>query len=54
MEDIQSAIVREYNVRLSCDRHLILLFGFVCDVFMNIRGVESVYHMNCPSCGSHV
>ena len=54
MEHNQSEIVPEYNGRLSCDRHLKLLFGDVCGMFMNIRGDEPVYHVNCPNCGSHV
>jgi len=45
--------VPEYNGRLSCDRHLKLLFGVVCGMFMNI-GDEPVYHVNCPNSGSHV
>jgi len=36
MEHNQSEIVPEYNGRLSCDRHLKLLFGFVCGMLMNI------------------
>jgi hypothetical protein len=54
MEHNQSAIVPECNGRLSCDRHLILLFGFVCSLFVNVRGDEPVHHVNCPSSGSHV
>jgi hypothetical protein len=54
MEHNQSEIVSEYNGSLSCDRHLKLLYGVVCGVFMNTRGDESVYHVNCCSSGSHV
>jgi hypothetical protein len=38
MEHNQSDVVPEYDGRLSCDRHLKLLFGVVCGMFMNIRG----------------
>jgi hypothetical protein len=54
MEHVQSEIGPEYNGSLSCDRHLKWLFGVVCGLFMNIRGDEPVYHVNCPSSGSHV
>jgi hypothetical protein len=54
MEHVQSEIVPEYNGRLSCNRLLKLLFGVVCGMFMNVRGVEPVYHLKCSSCGSHV
>ena len=54
MEQNQSEIVPEYNGRLSCDRHLIFLFGVVRGLVMKIRGDEPVYHVNCPRCGSHV
>jgi hypothetical protein len=42
MEHVQSEIVPEYNGSLSCDRHLKLLLGLVCGLFMNIRGDEAV------------
>jgi len=54
MEHYQSEIVPECNGSLSSDRHLKLLFGVVCGMFMNIRGDESVYHVNCSSSGSHI
>ena len=54
MEHNESEIVPEYNGSLSCDRHLKLLFGVVCGLFMNIRGDEPVYHVNCSICGSYV
>jgi len=54
VEHNQSEIVPEYSGSVSCDRHLKLLFGVVCGMFMNIRGDESVYHLNCSSSGSHV
>jgi hypothetical protein len=50
----QSEVVPEYNGSLSCDKHLKLLFGVVCGMFMNIRGDESVCHVNCCSSGSLV
>jgi len=53
-EHNQSEIVPEYNGRLSCERHVKLLFGVVCGTFMNMRGDEPVYHVNCPNSGSHV
>jgi hypothetical protein len=40
MEHNHSKIVCEYNGSLSCDRHLKLLFGVLCGVFMNIRGMN--------------
>jgi len=54
MELNQSEMVPEYNDRLSCDRHVKLLFGVICGMFMNIRGDEPVYYVNCPSSVSDV
>ena len=54
MEHSQSEIVPEYNDRLSCDRYPNMFFDVVCGMFMNIRGDESVCHVNCSSSGSHV
>jgi hypothetical protein len=42
MEHYLSEVVLEYNGGLSCDRHLKLLFGVECGMFMDIRGDEPV------------
>jgi len=36
MEHNQSEIVPEYGGRLSCDRHLKLLFGLLCGIIIII------------------